>query len=84
VILLELYIEEMRALGDGLSDIGRFSLPESIFEGTRRSRTRGLFEHDIIHGAALRIAEISGWENRQTCGVPQGREDWWGNGVKNL
>ena len=48
--------EKNRAFGDGLSDIGRFSLPESTFEGTRRRRARGLFEHDIIHIAALSMA----------------------------
>ena len=47
----------MRALGDGLSDIGRFSLPESFFEGIRRSRARGLFEHGIIYRAELRIVK---------------------------
>ena len=56
MIALELDTEEMRALGDGLSDIGRFSLPELFFEGTRRSRARGLFEQSIIHQAGLRMA----------------------------
>jgi len=44
-------------LGDGLSDIGRFSLPESFFEGTRQSRDRGLFEHGTINGMVLGIAK---------------------------
>jgi hypothetical protein len=33
-------IKEKRALGHGLSDIGRFSLPEANLEGIRQSRTR--------------------------------------------
>jgi hypothetical protein len=49
--------QKRRALGDGLSDIGRFSLPEPNFEGIRQSRTRGLFEHGMINRAGLRIAE---------------------------
>ena len=53
----ELDTEAKRALGDGLSDIGRFSLPESSFEGTRRSRARGMFEQGIMHRAILRVAE---------------------------
>jgi hypothetical protein len=40
-----------------LSDIGRFSLSESNFEGTRGSRARGLFEHGMINRIRLRIAE---------------------------
>jgi len=40
-----------------LSDIGRFSLPESFFEGTRRSRARGLFEHGSINRTVLSIGE---------------------------
>jgi len=49
--------KEKRALRDGLSDIGRFSLPEPDFEGMRQSRTRGLFEHDKINRMSLRMAE---------------------------
>jgi hypothetical protein len=49
-------------LGDGLSDIGRFSLPELFFEGIRQSRTRGLFEHGAINGMVLRIANTFGQE----------------------
>ena len=45
-----------------MSDIGRFSLPESFFEGIRRSRTRGLFEHETINGMVLRIAKTFGQE----------------------
>jgi len=33
----------------------RFSATMFTFEGTRRSRARGLFEHDIIHGAVLNM-----------------------------
>jgi len=51
--------KEKRALGDGLSDIGRFSLPEPNLEGIRQSRTRGLFEHGMINRTDLRIAEDS-------------------------
>jgi hypothetical protein len=48
---------EKRALGDGLSDIGRFSLPEPNFEGTRQSRVRGLFEHEKINRISLESAK---------------------------
>jgi len=49
-------------LGDGLSDIGRFSLPDSFFEGIRQSRARGLFEHGTINGMVLRRAKTFGQE----------------------
>ena len=62
VMVLGKDVEEIRALGDGLSDIGRFSLPESFFEGTRRSRARGLFEHGAIYGMVLRTAKTFGQE----------------------
>jgi len=55
-------VEEIRASGDGLSDIGRFSLTESFFEGTRQSRARGLFEHGTINGLLQRIAGTFGQE----------------------
>jgi len=51
-------VKEKSALGDGLSDIGRFSLPESNFEGTRQSRVRGLFEHEKINRKSLESAKF--------------------------
>jgi hypothetical protein len=45
-----------------LSDIGRFSLSESFFKGTRQSRARGLFEHGTINGLVQRIARTFGQE----------------------
>jgi hypothetical protein len=51
-------VKEKRALGDGLSDIGRFSLPEPNFEGTRQSRVRGQFEHEKINRISLESAKF--------------------------
>ena len=36
-----------------MSDIGRFSLPELFFEGTRQSRDRGLYEQSMAIWAML-------------------------------
>jgi hypothetical protein len=36
----------MSIRGNGLSDIGRFSLPRITAKGTRQNRARGLFEHE--------------------------------------
>jgi hypothetical protein len=63
---LEQHTEENKALRDGLSDIGRFSLSESFFEEIRRSRARGLFEHGIILGMGLETTQIFGRE-RDKC-----------------
>ena len=44
-------------MGNGLSDIGRFSLFETNLEGSQRSWPRGLFEHGRINLNGLRMAE---------------------------
>jgi hypothetical protein len=45
----------MRIRGDGLSDIGRLDLPESFFEGTRRSGARGLDEQEMFKHSGVTI-----------------------------
>jgi len=57
----------MRALGDGLSDIGRFSLSESNFRGSRLCRPRGLFEHSMINWSSLRRAEDNRRARKEKC-----------------
>lgn len=51
---------------NNLNDIGGSrpdlpSLPELFSEGIRRSRTRGLCEHDIINRLTQKIAEYQIW-----------------------
>jgi len=67
---------------DGLSDIGRFSLPESFFEEIRLRRARGLFEHGIIQGMVLKKDDTFGQEMDKHAEFRRAEKDGEGLALK--